>query len=346
LSKKDVEEKYDEIMKNAKKYNPKAKIDGIALQKMVSAKSHEVIIGSKKDSLFGSVVLFGMGGIAVEAFKDRNVGIPPLNQTLAKRLIEGTKIYKLLKDGFRNIPAANMELLEKTLVNFSKLLIDLPEIKEIDMNPIAIDDKECIALDARMILDEDYFKQKNPHLHDHLVISPYPKEFVKKIKFEGTDLILTPIKPEDEPMWLDMFQDFSEETKRYRFFHLIKDMPHNKRVRYTFNDYSREIAIVPVIKEDGKEKILGVVRMTGDADHEVAEFAIVLRDKWQSKGLGEILFDHIMDIARKKDWKKMIAGVLPDNSKMLNLFKKKGCTVTFNRDENMYEVVYNIKKKK
>lgn len=340
----EVKKKFDEIINNAKNYKPDARIDGVTVQKMDTGKGYELIIGSKKDPLFGSVILFGMGGIAVEVMKDRNIGFPPLNKTLAKRLIEGTKIYTLLKDRFRNMPAANLDLLEEYLVKFSQLLIDLPEIKEIDINPIKIDDKECIALDARIVLDKQYFEKKDVHPHDHLVISPYPEEYVKTVKFAGRDMILRPIKPEDEPLWTEMFLALSEETKRYRFFHIIKDMPHQKRIRYVFSDYDREISIVPEITENGRRKLLGGVRMIGDANHEVAEFSIALRDEWQSKGLGELLFDYIMDIAKKKGWKKMIAVVLQDNTKMLNLFKKKGCTVTFDKNEGNYDVVYELNK--
>jgi acetyltransferase len=161
--------KFNEIIANAKKYNSKAKLDGVTVQKMASAIGHEVILGSKKDSLFGSVILFGMGGVAVEAIKDRNIGLPPLNRTLAKRLVEGTKVYKLLKKGYRNIPAANMDLVEEVMVRFSQLLIDLPEIKEIDINPLRIDDKNVIALDARMLLDADFFGKENPDRKHHIV---------------------------------------------------------------------------------------------------------------------------------------------------------------------------------
>jgi len=340
-SDEDVKNKFDEIISNAKKYNKKANLDGVAVQKMVSGVGHEIIIGSKKDHLFGSVVLFGMGGIGVEAFKDRNVGIPPLNQTLAKRLIEGTKVCKFLKEGYRNIPPANMKLLEETLINFSQLLVDLPEIKEIDINPIKINDKEIVALDGRIILDEKYMKDPK-NASDHLVISPYPKEFVSKKTIGGVDMTFRPIRPEDEPMWLEMFKSFSQESLRFRFFHIIKEMPHSKRIRYTFNDYDREIAIIPVTEENGKKKILGVARMTGDANHNHAEFAIILRDKWQSQGLGEELFDYLMDIAKKKGWKKMTALVLRDNTKMVRLFKKKGCSVTYDPDEDLEKVEYNL----
>ena len=311
---------------------------------MVLKKGHEIILGAKKDHLFGSVVLFGMGGVAVEAIKDRNIGIPPLNQTLARRLIEGTRVYKLLKKGYRSIPPANLELLERVIVKFSQIIVDFPELAEVDLNPVVIGNEECIALDARMVIDKKYFERVHPDIHDNLVISPYPKEFVKTFDFNGIQMTFRPIKPEDEPMWIDMFNSFSEETMRYRFFHIIKDMPHDKRIRYTFNDYSREIAIVPVIEQNGIKKILGVARMTGDANNETAEFAIVLRDDWQSKGLGEQLFDHIMDIARKKGWNRMIAATMPGNVKMINLFKKKGCKVEFDSVEKIYNVVFELNK--
>ncbi len=343
----EVRARFDEIMNNARNYKQDARIDGITVQKMMNFKGHEIIIGSKKDALFGSVILFGMGGIAVEAIKDRNVGIPPLNQTLARRLVEGTKVYNLLKKGYRNIPPANLELLEQVLVKFSELLVALPEIKEIDMNPVFIGNEECIALDARMVLDKEYFEavsKGTAHPHDHLVITPYPKQFCKTVDFEGKKIELRAIRPEDEPLWLEMFNSFSEETRRFRFFHVIRDMPHDKRVRYTFNDYSREIAIVPVIEEEGRKKILGVVRMTGDANHENAEFAIVLRDDWQGQGLGELLFDYIMEIAKKKGWKRMEANVISGNMKMVNLFKKKGCELSFDKDEGMYNVLYDLSK--
>ncbi len=337
----EAKRKFGEIIRNAGQFNPKARIDGVTVQRMITAKGHELIIGAKKDPLFGSVILFGMGGIAVEAVKDRNVGLPPLSQTLAKRLIEGTKVRRLLKEGFRNIPPANMSLLEQTLIKFSRILVEHPEIGEVDINPLWINDKECMALDARMVLDKDYFERETPDPFAHLVIAPYPKEYVKRITFEGKAITLRPIRPEDEPMWLDMFNNFSEETMRFRFFHIIKDMPHHRRIRYTFNDYSREIAIVPVLEEENK--ILGVVRMTGDAAHEAAEFAVVLRDDWQSKGLGGILFDHIMEIAKNKGWRKMTAAAMPGNTKMINLFRKKGCQVTFNSEERLYDICYELK---
>jgi acetyltransferase len=149
-----VMRKYDEIMANARAYNPKARIDGITLQKMVSEKGFEVILGSKRDPLFGPAVLFGMGGIAVEAIKDTSLELAPLTTKTARVLIDSTKISRLLRKGFRNLPPANMACLEETALRFSQLVSDLPEIKEMDINPLRVDDRECIVLDARVVLNK------------------------------------------------------------------------------------------------------------------------------------------------------------------------------------------------
>ncbi|MEM2953659.1 MAG: acetate--CoA ligase, partial [Candidatus Bathyarchaeia archaeon] len=218
-SESEVREAFERIIKNAKAYSPNAKIFGVTVQPMVKKNGYEVIIGAKKDPLFGPVILFGMGGIGVELFKDYAIGIPPLNQTLARRLLEETKVYQLLK-GYRNMPPANMKLLEEILVRFSQMIIDFPQIKEADINPLLINEKEAYVLDARIVVDKDLiFKKVEPH--QHLIISPYPKkyEILWKLR-DGRTVLLRPIKPEDEPLWLEMFQNFSEESIRYRFFQI------------------------------------------------------------------------------------------------------------------------------
>ncbi len=334
----DAKDAFKEIITNAKKYDTKAKIDGISIQQM-APEGYEVIIGSKKDPLFGSVILFGMGGVAVELFQDKKIGLPPLNETLAKRLMEGTKVYELLK-GFRGRKPADIDLLKKILVRFSHLIVDFPEIKEVDINPLNIDDKRAIALDARIIIDENVIFKENIPKHEHLVIIPYPTELIRKVNVKGNDVILRPIKPEDEPLHEEMFKGFSEETVRYRFFRLIKELSHAERVRYCHNDYDREIALVAIVEEKGKRRMLGVCRLTGDMDNETAEFAIVLQDEWQSKGLGEEMMDYVIDIAKQKGWKSIYAGVLTSNFKMIKLFKKKG----FKFENIPEEGMYNVKK--
>jgi acetyltransferase len=343
-----VKESFKTIMDNAKKYKANARLDGVTVQKMVTTKGHEVILGCKKDPLFGSVILFGMGGIAVEVIKDSAIGIPPLNQTLARRMIESTRVFKLLKKGFRNLPPADLKKVEAAVINFSQLVVDFPEIAEIDINPMICTQDGAIALDGRIILDEHYYneQEKNirPYEYPHLIISPYPRHYMKQINVNKKDVLLRPIRPEDDAIWLEMFNNFSEESKRFRFFHIVKEMPKEKRIRYLFNDYDREIAIVATIKENNVEKMLGVARMTGDADGETAEFSIILLDDWQSVGLGEEMYDHIIAIAKQKGWKKMVAQVMVDNIKMVNLFKKKGLPYVKDPDEPMYHFTADLTK--
>jgi acetyltransferase len=194
-SEEEVREAFRTIIENAKKYNPKAEILGVTVQPMVKKRGYEVILGSKKDVVFGPVIMFGMGGIGVELFKDFSIGLPPLNQTLARRMMEETKVYQLLK-GYRGMPPANIKRLEEVMVLFSHLLIDFPQIKEVDINPLLVDEKDAIAIDARIVIDKELvFKKVEPH--QHLVISPYPKKYETLWKLrDGRTVLLRPIKPE------------------------------------------------------------------------------------------------------------------------------------------------------
>ncbi|MCX6665825.1 MAG: bifunctional acetate--CoA ligase family protein/GNAT family N-acetyltransferase [Euryarchaeota archaeon] len=332
----DVKKSFAEMMKKAKEKVPDAKILGVTVQKMLKNPGYELILGSKKDPVFGSIILFGLGGVFTELFKDRAIGFPPLNQVLAQRIIEKTKAYELLK-GFRGIPPVNMKKVEETLIKFSQLIIDHPEIKEIDVNPLIPQGDELIAVDARIILD------KEPLKHPHLVISPYPSKYMKKIKLkDGTKVMLRPIKPEDELMWLDMFQTFSQETIRFRFFRIIKETPHEVRTRYCNIDYDREMALVAEVEEDGKKKILGVTRLIVDPKHsETAEFALVVSDKWQRLGLGSDFIDYTIAVAKDKQLKKMYGVVLKDNYPMIALCREKRFKFS-EGDPGEYKIEYNI----
>ena len=254
----DVKTTFRAMTKRAKEKVPNATILGVTIQKQVKSYGYELILGSKKDPVFGSVILFGLGGIYTELFKDRAIGFPPLNQTLAQRIIEKTKAYELLK-GFRNIPAVDMKIVEETMIKFSQMLIDHPEIKEVDINPLIPQGNDLIAVDARIILDPE------PGKHPHLIITPYPTKYMKPITLkDGQKVLLRPIKPEDENMWLEMFKKFSEETVRFRFFRIIKDTPHEVRTRYCNIDYDREMGIVAEVEKDGKKQLLGVARLIQD----------------------------------------------------------------------------------
>ncbi len=327
---KEAKAAFTEIMSSAKKKAPKADIMGIFIERE-STKKYELIIGCKKDPIFGPAIVFGMGGVAVEVFKDTNVGLPPLNMALSMRLIEETKIYNLLK-GYRGMKGADISSIQFLLYKFAYLIQDFPEINAIDINPFAVDEKSGIVLDAKVILDEKLFGKKILP-YSHMVISPYPKEYITKYKMEnGKDAILRPIKPEDEPLEGEMFRTFSEETQRFRFFQLIKDITHQLLIRYTQIDYDREIAIIAEVEEEGKKKMAGVVRLIADPYNETAEFAIVVGDPWHKLGLGNKFTDYILEIARKRRIKKVCANVLKDNHIMLHMFTKRGFKITMEED--------------
>jgi acetyltransferase len=330
----EVKQAFEMIMQRAKEYNAKANIIGVTVQPMIKRKGYEVIIGGKTDPLFGPAILFGMGGIGVELFKDYSIGLPPLNTTLIRRMMEETKVYQLLK-GYRNVPPANLKLLEETMLLFSQLLIDFPQIKEIDINPLLINENEACILDARITVDKDaVFKKFEPH--EHLVISPYPKKYETLWALKnGQEVLLRPIKPEDEPLWLEMFQSFSEESIRYRFFQLLKDTPHEVRVRYCNIDYDREIAIVAELSEEGSRKILGVCRLNLEPNGKSGEIAFIIGDKWQGVGLGTKMVDYVLEIAKEMGVETVYAIMLSDNQRALNLTKKMGFKLEYLKDSTV-----------
>jgi acetyltransferase len=322
---------FDMIVQRAKAYDPNAHIIGVTVQPMIKKKGFEVIIGGKTDPLFGPVILFGMGGVGVELFKDYSIGLPPLNTTLARRMMEETKVYQLLK-GYRNVPPANLKLLEETVLMFSQLLIDFPQIKEIDINPLLINETEAFILDARITIDKaSVFRKFEPH--EHMVISPYPKkyEILWALK-DGREVLLRPIKPEDEPLWLEMFQSFSDESIRYRFFQTIKDTPHEVRVRYCNIDYDREIAIVAELTEKNRKRILGVGRLSIEPDGKSGELAFIIGDQWQGLGLGTKIVDYTLEIAKEMGVESVYAIMLADNHRALNLTKKMGFKLEYLSD--------------
>ncbi len=323
-SKDEAVKSYLQIIDSVKLKYPDAIIDGVLVEKMVK-KKYELIIGAKKDPVFGPIILFGMGGVVVELFRDLDVGLPPLNMALALRMIERTKIYQLLK-GYRGMDGVDTRSIQFLLYKFAYLVMDFPEIKEIDINPFAIDEDSGLVLDVRVILDHDFISgARSTEPYSHLVISPYPAQYIYNIKLKGDlDVTIRPIRPEDEPLEKEMFSNLSKQTQYFRFFGYIKDITHEMLVRYTQIDYEREMALMAEIEVEGKKKMIGVVRIVNDRSDESAEFAIVVADPWQGLGLGTKLMDLIMDITKKKGMKSIHAVVLKDNETMIQMFKKRG----------------------
>jgi acetyltransferase len=330
-SAREVREAFELLIQRATAYNPNAQIIGVTVQPMIEKKGHEIILGGKTDPVFGPVILFGMGGVGVELFKDVSIGLPPLNTTLIHRMMEETKVYRLLK-GYRGSTPVDLKRLDETVLLFSQLLVDFPQIKEIDINPLLINDKEASILDARIVIDKEKICKKfEPH--EHMVISPYPKKYeILWLLKNGQEVLLRPIKPEDEPMWLEWFQSLSEESIRYRFFQMLKDTPHEVRVRYCNIDYDREVAIVAEIVENGKRKILGVTRLSIESDGKHGEMAFIVSDYWQGLGLGTKLVDYTLDIAKERGVDSVYAIMLQDNYRALSLTKKMGFQIEYLSD--------------
>lgn len=325
-----LKEEYSRLMANVKEKVPGANIMGVTIQKMIEGIDYEVILGAKKDKDFGSVILFGMGGVGTEIFKDVSIGIPPLNQTLARRLMEETKVFKMLQ-GYRGKPPADMKQLERIIVNFSNLIVDFPEIAEMDINPIAISDGKAYALDARTIIDKESIDHTAQY--PHLVITPYPTRYTMQWKLtDGTEVTLRPIKPEDEPLELEMLSSLSEETLRARFFSIIKDITHEMLIRFCNIDYDREMAIVAELREGDKRKIIGIGRLIVEPDFRSGEYAVLVHDDYPGKGLGYKLVDVIIGIAQDKGLEEIHGTVLTENQKMLRVARKLGFTIKMQSD--------------
>jgi acetyltransferase len=319
-------------MATVKECKPEAKIEGVSVQKMIQHIDYELILGAKKDKEFGSVILFGLGGITTELYKDFAIGLPPLNQILARRLMEETKAYKMIQ-GFRGKTPVDIRQLEQVIVSFSNLIVDFPEIAEMDINPIAVADGKVHAIDARIIIDPEAINSSTPY--PHLVITPYPTRYIVPWKLnDGADVLLRPIKPEDEPLESEMLKSLSELSLKQRFFEYIKDIPHEMLTRFCNINYEREMAIVAVLHTDKGDKLIGISRLINDPDNKSGEFAVVVQDKYQNKGLGYKLIDMLIGIGAEKGLERMYGTVLTSNNVMIQLCEKLGFLVTGEEEGN------------
>jgi len=329
-SKKETGSSFEEIANKVKDYKSTAEFQGVAVQRMIREQGFELILGSKKDDQFGSTILFGTGGITTDLFKDVSIGFPPLNQTLARRLMEDTAIYKYAESTGHPL---NVSLLEEILVKFSHLVTDFPEIKEIDINPLIVSENAAVAVDAHIVIEWDRMMREVAEHHDKRLIGSYPKKYVatRKLK-DGTIVVLHPVKPEDEKCFNKFLSTLSEESMRFRFFEIIKEMSHETLVRYCNLDYDREVAVVAELADD-KKPIVGAVRLILDLNGKNGEFAVLVSDELQGLGLGSKLMDLLVEIGKDMHVDKIYGYVSSSNYKMLQLCKKKGFEVeTFDEE--------------
>jgi len=338
-SEAEVFEAFHKIVTRAREYNPHAVIQGVTLQTMILRGDYELLLGAKKDPSFGPVILFGMGGIYTEILHDREIGLPPLNLLLVRRLMEKTRVYRLLK-GYRNRPPADMELLQETILRLAQLVVDFPEIAELDMNPVIVTDGKPQVVDARIVLEATDISSPL-----HLVISPYPEQYEShEVTLAGLSVFIRPIRPEDAPLLVELFDTLSPTSIYYRFFGTLKGLPHSMLVRFTQVDYDREIDMVALEKANGdKERMVATARVISDPDGKRAEFAILVGDPWQGKGVGARLLERCLAIAKERGIETVWGIVLPENTGMLALARKLGFKVSKSDDPGELEVTIDLK---
>jgi acetyltransferase len=295
----------------------------VTLQPMIDRPDFEILIGAKRDALFGPLILFGTGGIFTEVLKDVAFALPPLNRLLAARLMQRVQIYTLLQ-GYRNVPPADMEALEEIILRLSQLVIDFHQIAELDLNPVIVKDGRPVAADARVILKPSPLKSP-----DHLVISPYPAQYESRaITSDGLGIFVRPIRPEDAPLFEALFDTLSKSSIYNRFFRPVKSLTRKMLVGYTQIDYDRQIALV-AMEESESGRMLGVSRVIRTTGDRTAEFSVLVGDPWQGKGIGAVLLKRCLQVAKDQGVRYVWGIVLPENKQMLALARKLGFEVDY-----------------
>jgi len=318
----DVRAETEAMFARVRAVNPKARIDGVTVQQMVvRPNAHELILGLAEDPMFGPVVLFGAGGVAVEVLDDKALALPPLNMKLAFDAILQTRIYKQLI-GYRDRPRADLDAVALVLVKVSRMAADLQEIAELDINPLFADENGVIALDARVRVRR---AKRGVKPEDRLAIRPYPVALEETVEIAGKTMLLRPVRPEDEPLFHDAFSRLSPEAVRLRFFAPIKMLTHQMAAHFCQIDYEREMAFVLVEpRKRGPARGHGVARILADPDNAKAEFAITVVTDMAGKGLGALLMERLIAYSRDRGIGEIFGDVLAENTAMLALARSLG----------------------
>jgi acetyltransferase len=299
---------------------------GVAVQPMIRFEGYELIVGSSLDAQFGPVLLFGTGGQLVEVYKDRALALPPLNTTLARRMMERTKIYSALK-GVRGRKAVDLGALEQIMVRFSHLVVEQRWVKEIDINPLLASEDRLIALDARVVL---HGPEVTEEALPKLAIRPYPSQYVAAWKMrDGTEVVIRPLRPEDEPMLVKFHEALSERSVYMRYFHMVattQRTTHERLTRICHLDYDRELALVADRKdpETAEHEILGIARLAKEPGTDEAQFAVLISDAVQRLGLGAELVRRLLEVGRQEKVRRISAEILSDNYAMQKICERLG----------------------
>ena len=335
-----VRRTFTEILERAKRLRPDARMEGITVEHMVSTRAaRELMIAVFRDKIFGPVITFGAGGTKVEVLQDRALGLPPLNAFIIQTMIDHTRIARLM-GAFQHMPPMNRVALAKILQRVSEMVCELPEIIEMDINPLIGNDKEVIAVDARIKVD---YRPPQQPTYGHMAIHPYPSQLIERVQLpDGKDLVIRPIRPEDAEMEQEFVRGLSEQTKYFRFMQAIKELTPEMLVRFTQIDYDREMALIGVVEHNGIDVQVGVARYMARPGGEACEFALVVSDTWRNMGIGARLMRSLMQNARLRGFRIMDGEVLAANSRMLALVKSLGFRIESDSQDMAIKLVTKV----
>lgn len=327
-----VRSAYRELVETVQSLRPEANILGVTLEGMYSkAHARELMAGVIRDPVFGPVITFGAGGTMLEFIRDRATALPPLNTRIIENMIGRTRVAKLLGQ-FRNQPPVDKGAIIEILRRLSELVVELPHIRELDINPFVVSEEGAMVLDARIVVDAPY---RSVGRYDHMAIHPYPGYLVSHHQLsDGTDLTIRPIRPEDSEIEREFVDGLSEQSRRFRFLHVLQHMTPQMVIQFTQIDYDREMALIAVTQVDGREREIGVARYSTNPDEISCEFAIVIADEWSQKGIGSLLLSKLIDVARANGLRNMDGEVLSENLAMLTLTRNLGFVATPNPEDS------------
>jgi acetyltransferase len=319
-----------------------AAFGGVTVQPMIARHGYELILGASPDRQFGPVLLFGLGGELVEVFRDHALALPPLTTTLARRMMERTRIYCAL-GGVRGRQGIDLDALDQLLVRFSQLVAEQPRIREIDINPLLASPDGCLALDARMVL----YESKIPDSAlPAVAIRPYPIQYDSSLTLrDGSAIRIRPIRPEDEPLMIGFHEKLSDQTVYMRYLEKLKldqRIAHDRLARVCFIDYNREMALVAICAIEGREEIVAVARLTKLHGVNQAEVAILIRDDFQRRGLGHALMQRLLQVARDEKLSRVVAYIRPDNIGMQKLAMRAGLALDRTGDPGVVVASANL----
>ena len=331
LNAPDLRRTYKSLMEEAQRVKPDAEIRGVTVEPMAaSADARELMVGVKRDPVFGPVIAFGAGGTMAEILRDNAIAIPPLNRVLAQRLIDRTRVTNLLGP-FRKMEAVDKTAVENVLQRVSEMVCELPHIQELDINPLFADKDGVIVVDARISVKRP---STSPVPYSHMAIHPYPSHLTRHgYLTDGTPMIIQPIRPEDAEIEQEFVRNLSAEARYFRFMRAIEELPPEMLVRFTQLDYSREMALIAVINVDGKRRQIGVARYTVNPDGKSCEFALTVSDEHRGQGIGSQLMDAMMDAARGHGVQVVEGEVLANNRRMLSLMQELGFSISTSIDD-------------